>query len=718
VAFNRDQRREHNNEQRKAERDIQLPEVSDPKLRRELEQDPERWLGTLFPHYFSSWLPIQRQIRESIDFIVSNGGDQANAYPRGIGKTAITEGEIGVRLPVIGAFKFAVLVSANADRCSEILDNIQELYDVPIEETDDLFFRLYPEVVGPIRALERSPQRAEKQTYRGEFTYGMWTSGAIRLPRVRFCESCLCLAAEMVDEVWICESCNQPMGYSRASGCMIRSFGLHEPIRGLRKGAQRPQVVVIDDPDTPESAVSDTETKKRVKTIEKDLGGLGGRRRVGRLINTTLQNDTCTSAIFTDPKRKPSWKAKRVGMVERWPTQKGLWDQYIELRQEGMQYRDDKLGREAHAFYLANREAMDEGAIVIDPFWFDGEVLPDGSQKQVSTIQAVHDAAADSGWDYVLTELQNNPPEIIDSGDEGINEGIVRGIAEGYGGRLTGLPKGICPEASLGITVFIDCGKRRLTYNADAWFDGEQSVTIDYEHVPTIDPDVVGEDAAVAKALIDLRDWFRLNPYKTEAGDRAPEPFFAVDSGDFTKTVYETIRGFGSRWYVTKGSSRPLKGGKRFEKSRIEGCQFVLMDADYWKDETHKAFMICPLNGSGNQTRGSTRLFGKDHRDHKEYAAEMVAEKLVTEFVDGKGVKAEWKKFSRDNHFFDAKYGCRCLAAVRKYLSGRQEPVQQQAPPPLASKTPATQSDVLFDPASLGRLGFGAQPRLTPGGNG
>ena len=703
--------RELVNEQRKADRDIQIPEVYKPDLRRELEQDPERWLSTLFPRRFKRWTPVRSQIREGIAHVIDHGGDQANAYPRGIGKTAITEGEIGALAPVTGRFNYAVVCAANGKLSRNLIGNIKKLYLKSPE-----FAKFYPEVVHPILALGRSPLKAKQQTYRGEFTDLIFEQETVKLPTIRFCQECLCLAAELVDEVWICESCNRPMGHSAASGVRIDAVGLHQPVRGIRDDDVRPDIIVIDDPDTPESAESDDEIEKRTDRIENDIGGLGGDTPVARVMNTTLQNDKCVSAIYTDPKRKPSWNGRRVGLVSRFPDRKDLWDQYIELRQEGMRYRDDRFGREAHAFYLANREEMDAGGVVIDDERYAKNILPDGSEKESSTIEAVHNAAADKGWDFVLTELQNNPPELKEDDDEGINEGIVRGVAEGYVGRLTGRPKGEVPESCLGLTIFIDCGKRRLTYVVGAWLDQQRCEIIDYAHVPTFNPDVVGENEAVRAALVDLRDKFAMEPYSTAEGHVCTRVAYMVDSGDFTDTVYATVKGFGRDWKVSKGSSRPLKDGKSFEVSFAHGCRFVLMDGDYWKREVHESFLMRPTDESGLHARGATRIFGTDHREHKDFAAEVIAERFVTEFNEGKGIKQGWKKFARDNHFLDCLYGTRCLAAIGRILEGRSiKPPTKKS----GEKRPAEATEsALFDASNWAQpmVGRGGRPRLRPGG--
>ena len=155
---------------------------------------------------------------------------------------------------------------------------------------------------------------------------------------------------------------------------------------------------------------------------------------MSRVMLTTIQNRTCASAQFTDPKIKPSWKGKRFSFLQKKPDHADLWDEYVSLRQQAMS-EGDEFGRKAHQFYLERRETMDAGAMVASPYSFDGRVLPDGSQLQISAIQRHYDFVADNGEEAALSELQNDPPAEAGPIESGITARRVQLQVSGWTAR-------------------------------------------------------------------------------------------------------------------------------------------------------------------------------------------------------------------------------------------------------------------------------------------
>ena len=153
---------------------------------------------------------------------------------------------------------------------------------------------------------------------------------------------------------------------------------------------------------------------------------------MSRVMLTTTQTQTCVSATFTDPKMKPSWKGKRFAFLQKKPDKEEMWSvEYIAIRQQAMT-EGDEFARKAHQFYLEHREEMDAGAVVANPFSYDGRILPDGSQLQVSAIQRYYDFVADNGEDAALCELQNKPPDEAKVQESGITPSRIQCQVSGY----------------------------------------------------------------------------------------------------------------------------------------------------------------------------------------------------------------------------------------------------------------------------------------------
>ena len=91
----------------------------------------------------------------------------------------------------------------------------------------------------------------------GKRTFLKWARDYIVLPTVR------------VPDHW--DSRLRPGQLSLGSGAVITTRGLDSAIRGVLVGTKRPDLVIIDDPETRDSARSGVQTDLRARTIEADL---------------------------------------------------------------------------------------------------------------------------------------------------------------------------------------------------------------------------------------------------------------------------------------------------------------------------------------------------------------------------------------------------------------------------------------------------------------
>lgn len=392
---------ERKREKRAGAKDVPIDRLSqeDRQQRLAWESDDAEWLRAFFPDppfgFWYEFTPQQRAMIEAIGDAIQHGGDQAIAASRGEGKTAITR-RLTLKYVLSGQIKFPVLFNATG---SDAVDNLQAIKS-DIEE-NDLLKRYYPEVCDPVRALENTPNRAHYQTVSGErFDNGeeffrvssrfSWCGHEIYLPNVPG---------------------------SPSAGAIIATRGLDSAVRGLNKRGRRPDVAIIDDPDTEDTARSDEQAQKLEDRIDRAIAGLGGQQRgIARVMLTTLQNRVCVSYRFTDPTAKPTWKGKRFRFLLKPPDRVDLWERYVQQVQKDLMQRDadgeptDPFARGAHSLYLDNREAMDAGAVVANPHRFDGADLGDGTRLEVSALQRYYNLVARVGPDAVATEYDNDPP--------------------------------------------------------------------------------------------------------------------------------------------------------------------------------------------------------------------------------------------------------------------------------------------------------------------
>src|SRR5690606_7326134 len=144
---------------------------------------------------------------------------------------------------------FVALIGSDEDHAAQMLDSIKaEL------ENSDLLAADFPEVCHPIRSLEGIHQRAAGQLLEGKPTLIGWTAKEIVLPT--------CAGSE-------------------ASGAIIRVAGITGRIRGMKHkradgSSVRPSLVLIDDPQTDESARSPSQCANRERVLAGAILGLAG----------------------------------------------------------------------------------------------------------------------------------------------------------------------------------------------------------------------------------------------------------------------------------------------------------------------------------------------------------------------------------------------------------------------------------------------------------
>jgi hypothetical protein len=413
--------------------------------------DPFEFLRQYFGGiFYQPFTDTRKEMVNAIEHAAMYGGDQAIAAPRGDGKTR-TALFLALKLQLSGAVKFPVIVSKSATRAARELRNLKDAI-----LTSEKLIKDFPEVFEPIVELNGWASRSRQQTAFGQPTRLQWGGSDIVLPTIK--------TQLLRSNSWTSKV------ESSARGQIFSSLGI-ESVRGHSIDNQRPDLIILDDIDDRESARSALQTETNENTIEQDIGGLGGPdRTVARVMLCTKINDTCIAAIFTDRKKKPSWRGRVYKLLDKNPDRMDLWAEYIELRQG--RGDDDPDARKAHEFYLENREAMDEGSLVTNPYRFDAKPLEDGEPGQVSALQACFDLIADRGWEHFATEYQNDPPESEKLVTSGLTKELIMS-------RLSGLDRCQLPPNSK-IIAGIDIGKMNCHWVAGAFRRGGAGSILTY----------------------------------------------------------------------------------------------------------------------------------------------------------------------------------------------------------------------------------------------
>ena len=114
---------------------------------------------------------------------------------------------------------------------------------------------------------------------------------------------------------------------------------------------------MIDDPQTDASAISETETNKRLKTMRQAVLRLGGHgAKISAVLNGTVIVDGDMVDQLTDRKQHPSWQTIRAEMVPVMPSEEVLekywFGRYAEIRRD---YDEDDIDGQDKANASLNR---------------------------------------------------------------------------------------------------------------------------------------------------------------------------------------------------------------------------------------------------------------------------------------------------------------------------------------------------------------------------
>lgn len=672
---------------RASDRDLSIPVPLELNRRRDCLADIYLFLQTYFGDIFSQpFTAARRTMVDALRHAARYGGDQSIAGPRGDGKTrSALFGSFALELEAF--IRFPLLISKSGPRAHRELRNLKDAIRDSSKFRDD-----FPELCIPILDACRWPSKARLQTAHGQFVDMEWGEEAIIFPTV---------PTELLREhAW--KDLPEDI-LSVADGQIMASLGIEGPIRGYSIRNQRPDVAIFDDIDDRESARSTLQTETRTNIIEEDAGGLGGPdRTVSRLMLCTLLNTTCIAAVFTDPKKKPSWRPQRHKLLTKLPTNMELWDEYINLRCGRAD--DDPDARKAHEHYKTNREAMDAGAEVSNPYRFDGRILADGEPSEISALQSCFNIIADRGWEHFNTEYQNDPPEEEGPQESGITQALITS-------RLHDYPHRTIPNGSQ-FSIAIDLGDHRCHWTAVAADAHAAEFIIDYGFQDVfgtspedMDPEVrkleqgdhrkrLAVQKAIYKTLETFREQIQKEPYAKEDGEVVEPSIVLIDSsdGDHQRAVYQFCQDYGSPFVPAKGfgeskfrigSDAPgkRKCGESWAKVKQQHDQWRNtwlheFDSDYWKRHVHQRFLTPTLDDDGRYRTGSISLWRdtQSHR-HAKFARQNIAEIWTKVFVPGKGEKSFFDKRSKENHWQDSTAmacvglsmaGVRVIGSVRK----------------------------------------------------
>lgn len=666
---------ERNRAATKASQDIfPIPEVEDYDRRCRCAESFRLFCETYFPAAFHrAWSDDHLRVIARIEKAVREGGLFAFAMPRGSGKTTLARCS-AIWAVLYGYRPFVCLIGAADDRAKELLIPIKKhILENPFLLAD------FPEAIYPLRSLENSSKRQLQQHIQGRLTHVHWGQEKLVFPTI---EGEHLPVALRDDGHEVSPSC----------GSIITTTSLDANMRGQQHTRAdgsiiRPSLILLDDPQTRQSAASPTQTRRRMELLNGDVLGMAGPgEQIAAMLTCTKIYDGDLADQVLDREKNPEWDSECTKLVYAFPKDEKLWDEYRHIR-------ESKGHASATRFYGEHREAMDAGAVVAWSDRFD-------QKSEISAIQHAMNLKFKVGPEAFASEYQNEP--VL----EQINDQVL--TVEQVCQKVNGCKRGEVPAACTKLTMFIDVHDRLLFYCVCGWEEGFTGYVLDYGTFPpqkrygftlATAPRTLahafpgmGADGAIHAGLEKLVSTYLNREWKRGDGLMKVDRLL-VDMGYKPGVVADVKRMVGgaammpSKGVGIRASRKPLSTYTR-HPGEVHGHYWyipnvrktgefphVLVDVNYWKTFVHSGLATAPGD------RGCISLFGKDAREHELFAEHVAHSETWVETTALGRVVREWspRPTRPDNHWFDCLVGCAAAASMCGVKApGELEPGRQR----------------------------------------
>jgi len=626
-----------------------LPAIDNPRRRVAALKCLRTFAETYFDSvFYLDWSPDHLHVLEQLEHAIRHGGLQALAMPRASGKTSLV---VVAALWAIfnGLRRFVVIVCAESAAAEHLLETVRAHVTAnPLLSAD------FPEICIPLEKLGQNNQRRF-------LWHGKPLAMSTGKTRLEF----------------------PAIPGSRSASAIIDTAGLTGSLRGRQAAAGgevfRPDLALVDDPQTDASAKSETQVADRLKILTGSVLGLAGPDvRITCVATVTVIQQADLSDQILDRKNAPQWRGIRFALMDSWPDATDLWETYYDRRRDD--FRDPENKHTATDFYRENRAAMDAGAVARWPARHN----PD----EISAIQHAMNLVQDRGQATVDAEYQNAPKEAEPS-DVDLSADEIRS-------RLNRLSRGTVPAAASRLVSFVDVHADVLFYivaAVDESFgvdvidygthpkqrtrnftlrNARQTITNKYRQIPSPE----GRLYQAIQDTFDLvlgRSWKRADKDATDA--TVSRLLIDAQWGPQTDTVYRAVRESSHRGLIlpshgryVSASAEPIsrwKGrdgetlGEEWRIGPTNRGHRITFDSNHWKTQA-SARLLTPMGSPG-----ACRLFGRDEHAHRLLADHFTCEKAAEVSSRHRRIN-EWRvrPGRTDNHWWDCLVGCLVAAST------------------------------------------------------
>lgn len=688
---------------RQRERDsaFEIGEVEDPSRRESCRYDLVKF-GTTYCGSMLNHAPSDLMVRGfilPIQNTILYGGMHVVQQPRGIGKT--TWMKIAMVWAAVYAHKrFIMTVSATRDFAKAINEQILGIF-----ESSDMLMRDFPALAAPIAALAGNWRRASTQKYEGRPTKLVNGDGYIVLPTIYKTGT------------------DEPV--EAGAGATFYIAGIHGAVRGVSRMNMRPDIILLDDPQTRKEAESTGLSDKLERLIEGDILGNFGQDVVRSCIMavTPIRPGDIASR-FSDRRLHLAWgSSKQPYIISRCDAFDELFPAYC------TSYAEDVAAQRAlaergetpdpeHAwdastrFYIDNRAAF-AGTVVLDPLNFN--------RFEQDAIHHILNVRA-SYRDQALFEAELQMDVAGETGGSALDPDEVAA-------RFNGYDRDVLPAGTFDCTAFIDVNTAAgagLRWHVLAFGPGGKAAVVDRGQYPRdgtalVPPhaDPATRNDLIARGIRTVVREIMMLPLRHQNGTRVFPVACGVDAGYAPDAVHEAINEIaqtvvlhGMDLFATLG--RNWSQFKNFKKSeerdivtkdhvysgvtlkrvngRVFARKYLGVHSDYWREVAQKALM------GEVGAPGALSVFGRSESMHREWANEICYEVLLRTYrEDRKPFRMAWEWANSNpghNHSMDCVYNCYAIAAWKGVFSARRARPSETA----RRVTPAGKKDDWLSP--------------------
>ncbi len=155
-----------------------------------------------------------------------------------------------------------------------------------------------------------------------------------------------------------------------ANGATIRAAGAGQAIRGAKRGANRPTLIVVDDLEDQEHTESAEQRAKLRDWFERTLLKAGEPRTNVVVVGTILHYDALLATLTHPSKtagRGAGWTSRVFKAVDRFSDRTDLWERWESILFGDREHEGEVGGTAAKAFYEDNKREMLAGTSVLWP---------------------------------------------------------------------------------------------------------------------------------------------------------------------------------------------------------------------------------------------------------------------------------------------------------------------------------------------------------------